>query len=222
MVCKKTQNDSRHSNEPTNGGSTSSAPTNIEKNVGRFSGCTVVGVGGEPRPLSFPRIVWQTYRTKQLPAVAAFFQATWRTMNPLWNMQLFDDDDARRFLVCILVPNIEAFDQYPIGVMRADLWRYCVLFKVGGVYADIDTVSERPIESWLMGGARGLVVGVENGKHLAQWVFAAKPNHPALAAVITEVMRRSALPRCREGIVTPHCTLLHRSCCFHRCSSAAC
>ena len=28
----------------------------------------------------------------------------------------------------------------PIAVMKADLWRYCVIYKYGGIYADADTV----------------------------------------------------------------------------------
>lgn len=51
-----------------------------------------------------------------------------------------------------------------------------------------------------MGGTRGLIVGIENNEHLAQWTLAAKPNHPALAAVIAEVLRRSVESRCRQTV----------------------
>lgn len=154
---------------------------------------------------AIPRVVWQTYKTRQLPNMAALFANTWRTTNPEWSVRLFDDADARRFISMHFgALHVEVFDSYPIGVMRADFWRYCVLFKEGGVYADVDTLSEQPIESWLMGGSRGLVVGVENELHLVQWVLAAKPNHPALAAVIVEVMRRATEPRCRAGGFVAH------------------
>ena len=34
----------------------------------------------------------------------------------------------------------DAYDSLPIRVMKADLWRYCILYKYGGIYADSDTV----------------------------------------------------------------------------------
>lgn len=164
-----------------------------------FVAMLVAVVTRQQQQAQFPRIVWQTHRKKQLPSMALLFTNTWRTTNPSWNVKLLDDDDARRFIAQHFdADHVAAFESYPVGVMRADFWRYCVLFKEGGVYADVDTLSEEPIESWLMGGTRGLVVGVENDKHLAQWTLAAKPNHPALAAVIAEVMRRSTEPRCRS------------------------
>jgi mannosyltransferase OCH1-like enzyme len=34
----------------------------------------------------------------------------------------------------------KAYSMLPIAVMKADLWRYCVIYKYGGIYADTDTV----------------------------------------------------------------------------------
>ena len=31
-----------------------------------------------------------------------------------------------------------AYRSFPLGVMRADMWRYAVLYKRGGLYADVD------------------------------------------------------------------------------------
>lgn len=85
--------------------------------------------------------MWQTYRTRKLPAVANLFVATWSATNPAWNVRLFDDGDARQFIALHFgAAHVAVFDGYPVGVMRADFWRYCILFKEGGVYADIDTI----------------------------------------------------------------------------------
>jgi mannosyltransferase OCH1-like enzyme len=152
-----------------------------------------------------PRQIWQTYRTATLPQVAKIYSQTWRTSNPSWMLQFSDDDDARRQIAAHFdAEHVAVFDSYPIGVMRADFWRYCILYAMGGVYADIDTLSEQPIESWLMGGTRGLILGVENDEHLIQWAMAAKKNHPALAAVIAEAIRRSREPQCRHGSMESH------------------
>ena len=33
---------------------------------------------------------------------------------------------------------VAAYRSFPLGVMRADMWRYAVLYDRGGLYADID------------------------------------------------------------------------------------
>ena len=43
---------------------------------------------------------------------------------------------------------------------RADFFRYAVIHKFGGVYADIDVGILRPVADWDVGGA-GFVVGQE-------------------------------------------------------------
>ncbi len=32
----------------------------------------------------------------------------------------------------------QVWQSYPLGVMRADMWRYAALFINGGIYADMD------------------------------------------------------------------------------------
>ena len=33
-----------------------------------------------------------------------------------------------------------AYKKCPLAVMKADLWRYCIIYQNGGIYADTDTV----------------------------------------------------------------------------------
>jgi mannosyltransferase OCH1-like enzyme len=37
---------------------------------------------------------------------------------------------------------------FPKGVMKADFWRYAVLYFYGGVYTDIDTDPYKSIRDW--------------------------------------------------------------------------
>jgi hypothetical protein len=36
-----------------------------------------------------------------------------------------------------------------LGVMKADMWRYAIIYAFGGLYADIDVAALRPIRDWL-------------------------------------------------------------------------
>jgi mannosyltransferase OCH1-like enzyme len=43
---------------------------------------------------------------------------------------------------------VRMFKEYPIGVMRADFWRYAILYIYGGIYMDIDTSPLLTVDKW--------------------------------------------------------------------------
>ena len=98
-------------------------------------------------------------------------------------------------------------------VMLADIWRYAVLYKHGGVYADVDTVSRKPVDSWLppatpapqlAGDDRAsaaysglsmdqcaIIIAMENDVHFCQWTLASIPGHPILGRVLELIVERA-------------------------------
>ena len=73
-------------------------------------------VSATPLLNGFPKLIWQTYRSKQLPLVAATFQNTWRDMNPGWELRMMDDDEARQLLAThFSAAHVDAFDRFPIA-----------------------------------------------------------------------------------------------------------
>jgi mannosyltransferase OCH1-like enzyme len=86
--------------------------------------------------------------------------------------------------LAILIDNkiYNAYSSLPMGVMKADLWRYCVIYKYGGIYADADTVCLcNPL---LFSTDALLTIVAENETHLCQWVFSAPKESPILKSVI--------------------------------------
>ena len=58
--------------------------------------------------------------------------------NKEFNYYLYDDNDCRNFIKDNFGLNVLiAFDSLKPGAYKADLWRYCILFKKGGIYLDI-------------------------------------------------------------------------------------
>lgn len=141
-----------------------------------------------------PRRIWQTYKTKKLPRISQPCVQTWKRQNPAFEHQLFDDGDIEAFVGSHLGGDaLSIFQSLPLPVMKADFWRYAVLHKWGGVYADIDTMCKIPVRDWDTRG-KGLIVGVENstGIHFCQWTIMAKPEHPVLTRVIGLVLERAS------------------------------
>ncbi len=102
------------------------------------------------------------------------------------------DGEMREFVHDLYPGEVaEVYDGFPLGVMRADFWRVLVVHSLGGLYADTDTIPMIAPEEWITPTDR-MVCAVDPDRiHLCNWTFAAEAGHPALAAVIREVVRRA-------------------------------
>lgn len=165
--------------------------------------------------------LWQTSRTpRELGKRASLLHSSWRLLNPGMKVTLVNDTEAADFVSSFYGPEVaQLYAAYPLGVMRADLWRYLVLYAHGGVYSDIDTQCLQPLAEWFpprprLQGAPGfvsgspnwtapgpvqylslswgdcsMVVGLENDVHFCQWTFASVPGHPVLRSVLHVALR---------------------------------
>ncbi len=95
-----------------------------------------------------PRIIYQTFKSNCVPKGMYDSAMSWVKFNPTYEYRFFDDND------CItLIKNnfdqkiLDIYLSIKIGAFRADIWRYCALYLTGGVYADIDTVCTRELDT---------------------------------------------------------------------------
>lgn len=147
--------------------------------------------------LTIPRTIWQTYKTQQLPTRALECQQSWKAQTDC-EYHFLDDNQIKQFIRREMPPRVfKVFEALPLGVMKADLWRYCVVYVEGGIYADIDSMALQPLSAWNILPEHKFVFGLENDIHFCQWTFASVPGHPILKAVIDLVVAE-----CEKGIDT--------------------
>ena len=85
-----------------------------------------------------PLNIYQTWHTKRVPPKMFETLNLIKNLNPRFNYKLFDDNDCREFIKINFDLNVlHAFDNLIPGAYKADLWRYCILYKNGGIYLDI-------------------------------------------------------------------------------------
>jgi len=157
-----------------------------------------------------PRIIHQTYPTKVLPPA---FQANvdhLRRLNPGWEYRLYDDADVERFILSACGPEMLAtYNSIApgYGAARADLFRYLVIHREGGVYLDIKSTASLSFDEVLMPGDAFVLAQWDNrageehegfglleyvrhvpGGEFVQWFIAAAPGHPMMAAVVERVV----------------------------------
>lgn len=142
-----------------------------------------------------PKKIWQTYLTKILPEPARVAQESWLTKNSGYEYALWDDSDIEMYILMRWPREMyDFFRALPLGVMKADLWRYLILKTEGGVYSDIDSICCKSIQNWIKDwviyNENILLLGLENNVHFCQWTIAATPEHPALEFVCGFLLER--------------------------------
>lgn len=141
--------------------------------------------------LVVPRRILQTWKSRDLtPAMEANVRR-WIEMNPSFEHHFFDDASCVAFIGQHFGGRaVAAYDQLPPGAFRADLWRYCALYTLGGVYADVDMVCLRSLESAI--GPRDTFVvphGSLNRRFLYNAFIASTPQHRLLGELIDRACR---------------------------------
>lgn len=139
-----------------------------------------------------PKIIWQTYKLPegQLEEYMTDAIASWKYHNPEYEYRYMDDKQAEEFVLNEYGQEMyDLFIKCPIGVMRADMWRYLIIYKYGGVYTDLDTICRIPIDKWLKDEDR-VYIAMEHELHYCQWTFAAEAGHPLFKTIIDLMVER--------------------------------
>lgn len=96
-----------------------------------------------------PRIIHQTWKTADIPERFRACQASWREHHPDWTYILWTDADIEAFVTQHYPRLLGLFQSYPDHIQRVDAARYMILFKYGGIYADLDVFCRRSFDSLL-------------------------------------------------------------------------
>ncbi|MCC8154332.1 MAG: glycoside transferase family 32 [Tannerellaceae bacterium] len=110
-----------------------------------------------------PKIIHQTWKTVPLSLPFSALANTWKTFLPDWEYILWTDEMNRELIAGDFPEFLEAYDQYPRNVQRADAIRYFILKKYGGLYVDIDFECLESVEPLLMNAQ--FVAGKEPAAH---------------------------------------------------------
>src|SRR6266487_5699784 len=100
-----------------------------------------------------PKIIWQTMRTNVVPKIMKDYSDSWIEQNPEYEYRFFDDNDIDQFIVKEFPEYTSAYKKIKHGAVKADLWRYLIIYKYGGVYSDIDCRSIVSLRNWIQPAA---------------------------------------------------------------------
>jgi len=104
---------------------------------------------------NIPKKIYQTSATYNVSTNCLKTIDTIKDFNPDYEYYFFDDNDIYNFMLKHYGENsneINALNWLEPGAYRADLFRYCILDKQGGIYADCKQVWKTSFDSILKSG----------------------------------------------------------------------
>jgi len=150
-----------------------------------------------------PKIIHQTFYTKELPSEISLNIEKIKALNSDWTYCLYDNEDIesyiKKYFPDVLDSYLKINPKY--GAARADLFRYLVIYKEGGVYFDIKSSFTKPFNSSIKISDKmilshwnykkwGMHGDIDNPKGEFQQCFIiAVPGHPFLKSVIENILR---------------------------------
>jgi mannosyltransferase OCH1-like enzyme len=85
-----------------------------------------------------PLNIFQTWHTKEMPTKMLDTVELLKRQNPEFKHYLYDDDECREFIKENFPEEVlNAYNSLIPLAYKADLWRYCILYKEGGIYLDV-------------------------------------------------------------------------------------
>ena len=90
-----------------------------------------------PNPVT-PLHIYQCWHdTKRMPKSVRTSVNILKAQNPEFEHHLYDEKKCRKFIADHFPPNVvDAYDSNRAHALKSDLWRYCIMYKLGGVYID--------------------------------------------------------------------------------------
>lgn len=162
--------------------------------------------------MAIPRLLHQTCASRTaLPAVVQQNIEQLGQRNPDWRHTVYENASQFDYMRRHFEPEVydAARTIHPdYGVVVADLFRYLVVYREGGVYLDIKSSVQQPLSRAIQPTDRFLLSQWKNGPGQAwenwgihpeidhhpggefqQWFIAAEPGHPFLKTVIRDTLR---------------------------------
>jgi mannosyltransferase OCH1-like enzyme len=151
-----------------------------------------------------PRIIHQTSGRKALPPLVQQEITDLQVRNPGWDYRFYSDESVIEYIGQYYPQHLDIFLRINprYGAARADLFRYLLMFREGGVYLDIKSTFRQPLDEVLRTDDCYLLSHWNNGPGTAhelwgtypeivnprgefqQCLLICEPKHAFLAAVI--------------------------------------
>lgn len=139
-----------------------------------------------------PKRIWQTWKTHTVPDHWKASPESIRQQCPNWKYTLMDDRDNLRFVREEFPEYLELYESFDREIYRADMIRYLLLYKYGGVYMDLDIKLTRPLEDLFQNEGELYLVQTPNWSGYTNSFMASVPNCLFWIHCVEKIAERAA------------------------------
>ena len=138
-----------------------------------------------------PKILHQTYKTAgTLPPIYKQCQTIAKHHHADWNYRFWTDEDMYREVETNWPEFWPVFKTLPRKIMQIDMFRYCLMYTYGGLYADLDYYFLKPFDLL----DEHCVIPMSRETRLGNCIFASEPGHPIWLEMIRDFLNRPRDP----------------------------
>lgn len=144
----------------------------------------------KPKP-NIPLHIYQVWHdSKDMPSSVKDSIQQIKQQNPEFQHHLYDEPMCRNFIKENFPKNVlHAYDSIIPHAYKADLWRYCILYKKGGIYLDSKYYGVEKFKLIQLTGKEYFCKGVSNTFYsIYNAILICKPRNPILAQAIKKVV----------------------------------
>ncbi len=88
--------------------------------------------------MAIPKIIHQTWKDSNVPSKWKNYQKKVQDIYPDWEYRLWTDEDCFKFVEKEFPEFNDIFKNFNLHIMRVDVVRYLIMYKIGGMYLDLD------------------------------------------------------------------------------------
>ncbi len=137
-----------------------------------------------------PKLLHQTAKSPELPRAIASYPIKLQRLHPGWTYRLWLDADNLAFVTSEFPDFLETYKALPRNIMRADVIRYLLMYRLGGLYMDTDYEMLKPFDML----DREIVLPWETDDQseaptakICNSFFASRPGHPFWKMMIDDL-----------------------------------
>jgi inositol phosphorylceramide mannosyltransferase catalytic subunit len=143
-----------------------------------------------------PKLIHQTAKTSEIPKNCIPYQRKLIQLHSDWKYHLWTDEDNIKFVREEFPQFVDVFIRLPKNIMRADVIRYLLLYRLGGLYLDTDYEMLKPYDLLNHGAVLPWETDNETTpgeRRIANSLMAAEPGHPFFKMVIDDLQNNPPL-----------------------------
>ena len=159
---------------------------------------------------NFPKNIFQTHESYD------YIDSKYKTLNAMqtwmkyaykFNYQFYTNEMCEEFIKNNFYYNVyQAYMKLPFNKMKANLWKYCIIYKYGGIYVNSNIICKFVPDYLIHDNTYLICAPDEDINYLSEIIFAAPSNSPILKSIIDLVVERVLNKEIDEEYLITHYT----------------